>query len=52
MGDSSHGTKKMTRATDPPFACLLTNRLAASSETTKFSGTTSTAYSSVRVSAS
>lgn len=52
MGDSSHGMKKMTRATDPPLAFLLTTRLAASSETAKFSGTKSTAYSSVRLSAS
>ncbi len=52
MGDSSHGMKKMTRATDAPLACLLTTTLAMSSENTKFSGTKSTAYSSVRVSAS
>lgn len=52
MGDRSHGMKKTTRATDAPLACLFTTRLAASSESPKFSGTKSTAYSSVRVSAS
>lgn len=52
MGEMSHGMKKTTRATDAPLACLLTTRLAMNSESTKFSGTTSTAYSSVRNSAS
>ena len=51
MGEMSHGMKKTTRATEEPLACLLTSRFAMSSEATKFSGTKSAAYSSVRVSA-
>ena len=38
-----------TRATDAPLAFLLTSTLAMSSDNTKFSGTKSTVYSSVRV---
>jgi len=51
MGEISHGTKKMMRAASLPFACRLTSKLAVSSENTKVSGTTSTAYSSVRCAA-